>query len=123
MTSTNNNLLVEVNADDRDLTIRLPIHAGADAASWLCCWSTFVLPAASVFCPELVLISAGFDAHRDDPLGDCRLDSDDFARMACHVRDFARRVGAPWGRCWRGLSPAFACRRRDLVDARAGRRR
>ena len=53
-----------------------------------------MLPAASVFRPELVLISGGFDAHRDDPLADCRLDSDDFARMACHVRDFAQRVGA-----------------------------
>jgi acetoin utilization deacetylase AcuC-like enzyme len=36
-------------------------------------------------------------AHRDDPLADCRLDSDDFARMACHVCDFAQRVGAPVG--------------------------
>jgi acetoin utilization deacetylase AcuC-like enzyme len=78
-------------------TINLPVHAGADGAVWLSLLEHVVLPAASVFRPQLVLISAGFDAHRDDPLADCRVDSDDFARMACHVRDFGRRVGAPVG--------------------------
>ena len=74
-------------------------HAGSDGASWLSLLEHVVLPAATVFRPELVLISAGFDAHRDDPLADCRLDSDDFARMACHVRGASAR---PWGLCWRG---------------------
>ena len=78
-------------------TINLPVRAGADGETWLSLLEHVVLPAAKVFGPELVLISAGFDAHRDDPLADCRLDSDDFAQMACHVRDFARRVGAPVG--------------------------
>jgi acetoin utilization deacetylase AcuC-like enzyme len=78
-------------------TINLPVHAGADGEVWLSLLEHVVLPAASVFRPELVLISAGFDAHRDDPLADCRLHSDDFAHMASHVRDFARRVGAPVG--------------------------
>jgi hypothetical protein len=78
-------------------TINLPVPAGADGATWLSLLEHVVLPAASVFCPELVLISAGFDAHRDDPLADCQLDSDDFAHMTCHVRDFAHRVGAPVG--------------------------
>jgi acetoin utilization deacetylase AcuC-like enzyme len=44
-----------------------------------------------------VLISAGFDAHRADPLGGCRLESSDFARMARHVRDLARQADAPIG--------------------------
>jgi len=42
-------------------------------------------------------VSAGFDAHRADPLGGCRLDSGDFAQMACQARDLARRHGAPIG--------------------------
>ena len=68
-----------------------------------------VLPAASVFRPELVLISAGFDAHRDDPLADCRLDSEDFVPwlhvrdMACHVRDFASASARPWALSWRAV--------------------
>jgi acetoin utilization deacetylase AcuC-like enzyme len=78
-------------------TINLPVHAGADGATWLSLLEHVVLPAASDFRPELVLISAGFDAHRDDPLADCRLNSHDFALMASHVRDLARRVGAPVG--------------------------
>ena len=78
-------------------TINLPVPAGADGSAWLSLLEHIVIPAAEEFKPELVLISAGFDAHRDDPLADCQLDTDDFAQMACHVRDLARRVNAPVG--------------------------
>ena len=44
-----------------------------------------------------MLISAGFDAHRDDPLGHCLLEADSYAQMACHVRDMAATVDAPVG--------------------------
>lgn len=44
-----------------------------------------------------ILISAGFDAHGNDPLGDCSLDASSFGQMACHVRDLARELGAPIG--------------------------
>ena len=56
-----------------------------------------VLPAAAEFKPQLVLISAGFDAHRDDPLAECRLQASSFARMATVTRDAARDWGAPVG--------------------------
>ena len=56
-----------------------------------------MLPAAATFEPELLLISAGFDAHRLDPLASCRLETGDFAAMACHVRDFAAQLDAPLG--------------------------
>ncbi|MGO9956248.1 MAG: histone deacetylase [Solirubrobacteraceae bacterium] len=78
-------------------TINLPIPAGSDGEVWLSLLEHVVLPAAAAFRPELVLISAGFDAHRADPLGGCRLESADFARMACHVRDLAQQVHAPIG--------------------------
>jgi acetoin utilization deacetylase AcuC-like enzyme len=48
-----------------------------------------VLPAAEEFRPDLVLVSAGFDAHRDDPLADCMLETASFARMAGRLRDAA----------------------------------
>jgi acetoin utilization deacetylase AcuC-like enzyme len=64
---------------------------------WLSLLEHVVLPAASAFEPELILISAGFDAHRLDPLASCRLEAGDFAAMACHVRDFAARLGIPLG--------------------------
>ncbi len=78
-------------------TINLPVPAGSDGELWLTLLEHVVIPAAAAFSPELVLISAGFDAHRADPLGGCRLESSDFARMARHVRDLARDAGAPIG--------------------------
>jgi acetoin utilization deacetylase AcuC-like enzyme len=55
------------------------------------------VPAALDFRPQLVLISAGFDAHRLDPIGGCLLETADFAQMACHVRDLGVTLGAPVG--------------------------
>ena len=78
-------------------TINLPVYAGSDGEPWLSLLEGVILPAALDFRPQLVLISAGFDAHRLDPVGGCRLESADFARMACHVRDAAASLGAPVG--------------------------
>ena len=78
-------------------TINLPVPAGSDGDLWLSLVEHVVLPAATAFRPELVLISAGFDAHRADPLGGCLLESSDFGRMACHVRDLAQLTDAPIG--------------------------
>jgi acetoin utilization deacetylase AcuC-like enzyme len=56
-----------------------------------------VVPVARAFEPDLVLVSAGFDAHRSDPLAGCRLESASFAEMARQARDLARRCEAPVG--------------------------
>jgi acetoin utilization deacetylase AcuC-like enzyme len=56
-----------------------------------------IIPVALEFDPGLVLVSAGFDAHRDDPLGGCLLESESFAQMAGQVRDAAAELGAPVG--------------------------
>jgi acetoin utilization deacetylase AcuC-like enzyme len=71
-------------------TINLPVPAGSESDLWLSLIEHIVLPAAASFEPDLVLVSAGFDAHVDDPLAGCRLEADAFAEMARHVRDFAR---------------------------------
>jgi len=47
--------------------------------------------------PQLLLISAGFDAHRDDPLATCRVTEAGFAGMAASLRRAADDVGAPLG--------------------------
>jgi acetoin utilization deacetylase AcuC-like enzyme len=47
--------------------------------------------------PQLVLVSAGFDAHRDDPLASCRVTEDGFAAMTASLRAAADRVAAPLG--------------------------
>ena len=56
-----------------------------------------VIPAAEEFQPDLVLISAGYDAHRDDELGGCELEASSFAEMARHIRGLGERTGAPVG--------------------------
>ena len=51
---------------------------GADSRYFRAIISDSVLPALEKFCPELILISAGFDAHRADPLANIRLEDEDF---------------------------------------------
>jgi acetoin utilization deacetylase AcuC-like enzyme len=78
-------------------TINLPVPAGSGEDLWLSLLDEAVLPAATSFKPDLVLISAGFDAHRDDPLAGCLLESESFGRMADRVRKMANEAGAPVG--------------------------
>ncbi len=78
-------------------SVNLPVPAGAGAETWLPLVEHVVLPAGREFAPDLVLISAGYDAHRDDPLADCRLDTSDFGAMAAMVRALAAELGAPVG--------------------------
>jgi acetoin utilization deacetylase AcuC-like enzyme len=78
-------------------TINIPVPRGSDEEVWVSVLEHLIIPAGLEFRPELVLISAGFDAHRADPLGECRLEATSFAQMACHAREFAAQLGAPIG--------------------------
>jgi acetoin utilization deacetylase AcuC-like enzyme len=78
-------------------TINLPVYPGCQGEPWLSLLEWVIVPAALDFRPQLVLISAGFDAHRLDPAGGCMLETGDFAQMACHVRDLSASLGAPIG--------------------------
>jgi len=78
-------------------TINLPVPAGSDEELWVSLLEREVLPVAARFQPQLVLISAGFDAHRDDPLAECLLEAESFGRLATIVMEAARSWGAPVG--------------------------
>ncbi len=78
-------------------TINLPVPAGSEEELWLSLVEHIVLPVAEEFEPDLVLVSAGFDAHREDPLAGCRLEASSFAEMARHVRGLAGALGVPLG--------------------------
>ena len=78
-------------------TINLPVPPGSGDDVWLSLVEHVAMPAARAFEPELVLVSAGFDAHRADPLGSCALETASYARMARHVRALADGLGAPVG--------------------------
>ena len=73
-------------------TLNCPFPAGAGRKEIVVeAFQGKLLPAADRFRPELVLISAGFDARHDDPLGGFRLTDDDFAELTAIVLDIARR--------------------------------
>ncbi len=78
-------------------TINLPVPRGTGEEVWLSLVEHVIVPIGLEFRPQLVLISAGFDAHERDPLGDCFLQTESFAQIACHIRELARAVNAPVG--------------------------
>jgi acetoin utilization deacetylase AcuC-like enzyme len=81
----------------RGFTVNVPVPGGSDEEVWLSVLEYVIVAIGLRFRPQLVLISAGYDAHEADPLGGCRLESASFGRLACHVRDLADAVGAPVG--------------------------
>lgn len=62
------------------LNFPLPAGTGGDVYRWLVRW--FVRPAVASFEPDWLLVSAGYDAHRNDPLAAMRLVASDYAAMA-----------------------------------------
>jgi len=78
-------------------TINAPVPHGADEEMWVSVLEHVIIPAALEFRPELILISAGFDAHRSDPLAGCLLEASSYAQMTAHVMELGSRVGAPVG--------------------------
>ena len=81
----------------RGYTVNAPVPGGSGEEVWLALIEHVVVPVARQFSPQLVLISAGFDAHRAEPLADCRLETSSFAKMARHLRDLAAELGVPLG--------------------------
>lgn len=59
--------------------VNVPLPRGCDSAQFRAAISTLLLPALSAFAPDLLIVSAGFDAHRMDPLAGMNLEDDDFA--------------------------------------------
>ncbi len=72
--------------------LNVPLEAGSDDDAYLTAFEAVVEPAVSAFDPGFVLVCAGFDAHRDDPLAGMRLTADGF-------RELARRSAALAPRC------------------------
>jgi acetoin utilization deacetylase AcuC-like enzyme len=62
-------------------TVNIPMPAGAGHDDYMAAFRDLLVPVAREFSPEFVLVSAGFDAHREDPLAAVELDENSFARM------------------------------------------
>jgi len=70
-------------------TLNVPLSAGADDAIYLAAFDRIVCPALSEFDPDLVLVSAGFDAHARDPLASMQLSDRAYAEL---TRRLARAI-------------------------------
>jgi acetoin utilization deacetylase AcuC-like enzyme len=65
----------------RGFTVNVPLEAGATDADYERVYAEGVVPLLRQFRPELILVSAGFDAHMDDPLGGMRVTTAQFGRL------------------------------------------
>ena len=70
------------------VNVPVPPHAAREA--WRAAFSNGLMPALEAFRPDLILISAGFDAHRRDPLAHQSLEAEDFAWATRAVLEVAR---------------------------------
>ena len=78
-------------------TVNLPVPGGTGDAAYRSLVEHVVGPLIHDWRPQLVLVSAGFDAHIDDPLATCRVTEPGYANMTASVRRAADAVGAPVG--------------------------
>jgi acetoin utilization deacetylase AcuC-like enzyme len=82
--------------EQRDTTINVPLRPGLGDAEWLGAFDTHVAPAIRRFDPELLVVSAGFDAHEDEELYlvDQRVTAEGFRELARRCTALAPRVAA-----------------------------
>jgi acetoin utilization deacetylase AcuC-like enzyme len=78
-------------------TVNLPVSPGAGDATYGSLVIHVAVPLARAYEPELILISAGFDAHAEDPLADGTVTEAGYATMTAAVRDVAAELGIPVG--------------------------
>ena len=76
--------------EGRGRTVNLPMRAGFGDDEWTAAFRRVVEPIAHAFEPQLVLMSAGFDAHANDPLGGMRVTERGFAAMTDSLLSIAR---------------------------------
>ena len=70
----------------------LPLAPGSRSEAFHAAWEGTILPELRAFVPELIVISAGFDAHARDPLAQLRLEEEDFRRVTAAICEVAREV-------------------------------
>lgn len=70
-------------------TLNIPMLAGSEDKDYLEAFASKVIPALEGYRPEFIMISTGFDAHRDDPLASINLTDDSFYQFTLRVREIA----------------------------------
>jgi acetoin utilization deacetylase AcuC-like enzyme len=88
--------------DGEGYTVNLPVPPGAGPDEFLALVQHVVAPIAREWRPDLLCISAGYDAHRDDPLANCEVDDAGYWDMAATMRGLAGELGVPLLICLEG---------------------
>jgi acetoin utilization deacetylase AcuC-like enzyme len=70
--------------------VNVPLEPYAGAAEFRAAWSRTILPALGDFRPDFILVSAGFDAHADDPLASLELREADYAWVTAEIGKVAK---------------------------------
>ena len=83
--------------EGRGFTVNLPVRPGAGDEVFCALVDRVAVPLAQEFAPQLVLISAGYDAHRGDPLGQCDVTDEGYAAMTRSMRWVGANLEAPVG--------------------------
>jgi acetoin utilization deacetylase AcuC-like enzyme len=92
-------------------TVNIPVPGGSGDSTWASLVEHVVVPLGHAYRPQLVLVSAGYDAHVSDPLATCELTERGFAAMATSVRRLAEELGVPVGAVLEGgYDPAALAR-------------
>ncbi|WP_234854796.1 histone deacetylase family protein [Paracoccus everestensis] len=81
--------------------VNVPLRPGSDGAAGQAAWRD-ILSRCRDFAPQLVIVSAGFDAHAADPLAQLNWDDDDFAAITRMICDMAADLSAPVVSCLEG---------------------
>jgi acetoin utilization deacetylase AcuC-like enzyme len=74
---------------EHDTIVNAPLAPGDGGAKFRSAFENAILPQLQKFAPELIVISAGFDAHRRDPLANINLDAEDFGWVTRKLMDVA----------------------------------
>ena len=80
--------------DQSETTMNVPLSAGSGDDEYLQAFDQRVAPAVEQFSPDLLLVSAGFDAHEEDPLAQMRISADGFRELSRRCAALAPRVAA-----------------------------
>ena len=72
--------------------VNMPLPPGTAGPAFLQAWDRVAIPALEAFGPELIIVSAGFDSHRADPLAEMRLETADFTAVTTRLMDAADRL-------------------------------
>jgi acetoin utilization deacetylase AcuC-like enzyme len=82
----------------RGYTVNIPLPAGVRDEGYMCVFNEIVVPVAQRYRPQLILISAGYDAHVADPLGGMAVTTAGFSEMARTLRTLAHQLDECEGR-------------------------